>query len=105
MINQIRSKALLTGTFDLPTLEIAGYFCEGQKETGPTYDCAGEPGVPDSVEDIVAYLIVTDRQGNKKRISVGVEIIDHFYSKMEDELLEGIEDCSGGDPDREHDRC
>ena len=31
---------------------LSGTFCKGYAETGPSYSCAGEPGEPDSVEDI-----------------------------------------------------
>ena len=99
------NKALLTGTFDnFPLIEIEGYFCEGQKESGPTYSCGGEPGIPDGIDDLVAFVTVKDKDGKDKKIFLEGELFDYFRGEMEDELLENIEDTRGGDPDREHDR-
>lgn len=38
------------------TLDISGIFERGERERGPTYSSGGEPGYPDSWDDIIAEL-------------------------------------------------
>lgn len=82
-------------------IELEGTFVQGYPETGPTHSCAGEPGMPNTIEDMAAFAIVKVGK-EEKRIPLPDDLVDALYDDLSDELLKRLEDDEP-DPDREYD--
>ena len=59
-------------------VSVTGRFVKGYPQTGPSFDCAGEPGEPDSIEDLAVEGLtgVQYRWQDGERVEVKVDLLN-----------------------------